>query len=198
MFCHQIWNTLPLQRPRTGLGPTRVCICKYRYKCKYSLLVLVFDRISYCVFVFEHFTWHIFANVFFKYSFSRHVFDRFILTGILPINRLISAKLYNKHIGPTLPIPMYLCVCSCTCLWMGAFLRWWPPSTMWVGSSTFYGYHRGCLNNPIFSNLGLCAACWAHNHVSKWIVADDTLYMLNMQHITPNSINHKYIWFSLS
>ena len=22
-------------------------------------------------------------------------------------------------------------------------------------------HHRGCLNNPIFSNLGLCAACWA-------------------------------------
>ena len=26
----------------------------------------------------------------------------------------------------------------------------------------FFGHHRGCLNNPIFSNLGLCAACWAH------------------------------------
>ena len=26
----------------------------------------------------------------------------------------------------------------------------------------YYGHHRGCLNNPIFSNLGLCAACWAH------------------------------------
>ena len=23
-------------------------------------------------------------------------------------------------------------------------------------------YCRGCLNNPIFSNLGLCAACWTH------------------------------------
>ena len=27
--------------------------------------------------------------------------------------------------------------------------------------SYIYGHHRGCLNNPIFSNLGLCAACWA-------------------------------------
>ena len=24
-----------------------------------------------------------------------------------------------------------------------------------------YGHHRGCLNNPIFSNLGLCIAYWA-------------------------------------
>ena len=24
-----------------------------------------------------------------------------------------------------------------------------------------YGHHWECLNNPIFSNLGLCAACWA-------------------------------------
>ena len=26
----------------------------------------------------------------------------------------------------------------------------------------FYGNHWGCLNNPIFFNLGLCDACWAH------------------------------------
>ena len=45
---------------------------------------------------------------------------------------------------------------------LGAFLRWWPPSTMWAGPLIYYGHHRGCLNNPIFSNLGLCAACWAH------------------------------------
>ena len=44
---------------------------------------------------------------------------------------------------------------------LGAFLRWWPPSTMWAGHLIYYGHHRGCLNNPIFSNLGLCAACWA-------------------------------------
>ena len=25
-----------------------------------------------------------------------------------------------------------------------------------------HGHRWGCLNNPIFSNLGLCAACWAH------------------------------------
>ena len=32
----------------------------------------------------------------------------------------------------------------------------------WDILSSWHGCHRGCLNNPIFSNLGLCAACWAH------------------------------------
>ena len=45
---------------------------------------------------------------------------------------------------------------------LGTFLRWWPPSTMWAGPLIYYGHHRGWLNNPIFSNLGLCAAFWAH------------------------------------
>ena len=44
---------------------------------------------------------------------------------------------------------------------LGAFLRWWPLSAMWMGPLICYGRHRGCLNNPIFFNLGLCAACWA-------------------------------------
>ena len=26
----------------------------------------------------------------------------------------------------------------------------------------FKYHHRGCLNNPIFSNVGLCAVCWTH------------------------------------
>ena len=30
----------------------------------------------------------------------------------------------------------------------------------WV--NFFKCHHQGSLNNPIFSNLGLCAACWAH------------------------------------
>ena len=42
------------------------------------------------------------------------------------------------------------------CRWgLGALLRWWPPSTI-------YGHHQGCLNNPIFSSLGLYAACCTH------------------------------------
>ena len=44
---------------------------------------------------------------------------------------------------------------------LGAFLRRWPPSAMLAGPLIYYGHHRGCLNNSIFSNLGLCAACWA-------------------------------------
>ena len=43
----------------------------------------------------------------------------------------------------------------------GAFLRWWPPSSMWAGPLIYFGHHWGCLYNPIFANLGLCAACWA-------------------------------------
>ena len=33
-----------------------------------------------------------------------------------------------------------------------------------------YAHHLGCLNNPIFSNLGLSAACWAHSmcHHELW------------------------------
>ena len=41
-----------------------------------------------------------------------------------------------------------------------------------VGGSfkSIYGHHRGYLNNPIFSNLGLCAACWARfmGHHELW------------------------------
>ena len=50
------------------------------------------------------------------------------------------------------------------CGWgLGAFLKWWPPSTMWAGSfNLFMATTGGCLNNPIFFNLGLCAVCWAH------------------------------------
>ena len=33
-------------------------------------------------------------------------------------------------------------------------------SCVWV-LYYIYGHHRGCLDNSIFLNLGLCAACWA-------------------------------------
>ena len=29
---------------------------------------------------------------------------------------------------------------------------------------SIYSHHRGCRNNPIFSNLELCAACWCSAH----------------------------------
>ena len=66
----------------------------------------------------------------------------------------------SYHIGRTWRQPNYP-----TNSWgwgLGAFLRWWPLSTLLAGPLSFYGHHRGGLNNPIFSNLGLCATCWAH------------------------------------
>ena len=38
---------------------------------------------------------------------------------------------------------------------LGAFLRCWPTSTMWAAHFNIF------MDNPIFSNLGLCAVCWA-------------------------------------
>ena len=48
------------------------------------------------------------------------------------------------------------------CIFPVVTARWWPPPNMWAGPLIFYGHHWGCLNNPISSNLGLCAAFWAH------------------------------------
>ena len=67
---------------------------------------------------------------------------------------------------------LYLIMAWCHQLGGGleSFLRWWPPSAQWMGPLIFYGDHRGCLNSPIFSNLGLCGACWAHFmcHYELW------------------------------
>ena len=57
----------------------------------------------------------------------------------------------------------------------------WPRSLspygvirpQWVN---LYGHHRGCLNNPIFSNLRLCVACWAH------IMCHHKLWPISMSH----------------
>ena len=65
----------------------------------------------------------------------------------------------NNYIPNVLSGCNYLSMCG----WgVGAFLRWWPPSTKWAGPLTFYGHHWGCVNNLTFLNLGLYAACWAH------------------------------------
>ena len=47
-----------------------------------------------------------------------------------------------------------------------------------------YGCHRGCLNNPIFLNLGLCAECWTHFtcHHELW----------------PTSVGHPFSFLSSS
>ena len=43
-------------------------------------------------------------------------------------------------------------------------------SRVGVSLKSFYSHHLGCLNNPIMSNLGLCAVCWAHFmcHYKLW------------------------------
>ena len=43
---------------------------------------------------------------------------------------------------------------------LGAFLRWWPPSTMWFSPLIYLWPPPGMSNNSFFSNFGLCAACW--------------------------------------
>ena len=45
--------------------------------------------------------------------------------------------------------------------WDGGFRHKWPFSTM-RACRCLKCHHQGCLNNPIFSSLGLCAACWVH------------------------------------
>ena len=52
-----------------------------------------------------------------------------------------------------------------------------------VGSfNIFDGHHRMCLNNPIFSNLGLSATCWVHfvcHHVLRPTSVDHPFSFLN-------------------
>ena len=60
-----------------------------------------------------------------------------------------------------------------------------PPQISFTVGRVLYSihsHHRGCLNNPIFSNLGLCAACWAH------FLCHDELW--------PTSVSHPF--FSLN
>ena len=73
--------------------------------------------------------------------------------------------------------------------WMGGdffsvIVRWWPLSTMWRVLKSIHGHHRGCLNNPIFSNLGLCASCWAR------FMCYHTLW--------PSSVSHPFSSFNSS
>ena len=51
---------------------------------------------------------------------------------------------------------------------------------------SIYGHHLGCLNYPIFSNLGLCAACWAR-------------FMCHIE-LRPTSVSHPFssLYSSLS
>ena len=44
---------------------------------------------------------------------------------------------------------------------VGAFLRWWLPSTVCGVFNLFMATTGGVWIIPSFSNLGLCAVCWA-------------------------------------
>ena len=61
-------------------------------------------------------------------------------------------------------------VCGWPTVGVGGFSKVVPPSTMRASPLIFHGHHQGSLNNPIFSNLRLCAACWAHSmcHHELW------------------------------
>ena len=48
------------------------------------------------------------------------------------------------------------------CGWVGGFSKVVAIFNHVGGSFNLSWPHRVCLNNPIFSTLGLCAACWAH------------------------------------
>ena len=82
--------------------------------------------------------------------------------------------LNRAHIGQNLGVPLFSWKVPTRFTWNLSSLelplelcKRWPPSTMWAGAGSINLFMatipRGCLkNNPIFSNLGLCAACWAH------------------------------------
>ena len=82
-----------------------------------------------------------------------------------PLNTAIIITAKQKDNNP-IKISYGLC-CICITLkqgrgWgSGAFLRWWPPSAMWAGPLIYLWPPPGYLNNPVFSYLILCAACWA-------------------------------------
>ena len=48
----------------------------------------------------------------------------------------------------------------------------------------FKFHHQGYLNNPIFSNVGLCAACWAQ--------------FVHYQELWPTSVSHPFFSISCS
>ena len=58
------------------------------------------------------------------------------------------------------------------------FLRWWPHSTMCASPLILFMDNLGYLNNPIFSNLGLCTAWWA--------------CFMCLHELWPKSVSHRF------
>ena len=70
------------------------------------------------------------------------------------------------------------------------------------GSFKFFKcHHHGCLDNPIFSNLGLCTACWAHSmcHEALWSTPVNRLLSSfnNFQGLVGGKHSHKINIFRL-
>ena len=66
---------------------------------------------------------------------------------------------------------------------------------MWAGPLIFYGHHGRCMNNPIFSILGLCAACWAHSITNcgqhQWAIP--SLFSMAHEAILEKNITRKLL-----
>ena len=62
-------------------------------------------------------------------------------------------------------------------------------------------HHQGCRNNPIFSNLVLCAACWAHFicHHELWqtSVSHPFCFLNNSLGLMNENITREYKYLSL-
>ena len=62
--------------------------------------------------------------------------------------------------------------------------QWQHSIQGWCNLLDLDGHHRGCLNNPIFSNLELCAECWA-------------LFMCHHK-LWPKSVGHHFSFLNSS
>ena len=75
-----------------------------------------------------------------------------------------------------------------------------PSSTRCVGGPFNLKYHnQGYLNNPIFFNSGLCAACWAHFlcHDKLWTSSVSHLFSFRNIPLGLAGGNHYQKWISL-
>ena len=75
----------------------------------------------------------------------------------------------------------------------GAFLRWWPPSTMWVGPLIFFMVTTGDVwIIPSFRIWGLCAACWAHSMCHHHRPPHTLIEVCGHNELWPTSVSHPY------
>ena len=69
------------------------------------------------------------------------------------------------------------------------------------GSFNLFMAATGCLNNPIFSNLGLCAACWArfmcHHELWPTSVSNPFSFLNSSLGLTGENITRKLLFLSL-